>query len=217
MIINWFGQSCFKIQGDKSILVTDPFDALLGLKVPRLAADVLTISHDHGDHNNVAAVKGVTEETPHIITGPGEFEVKGIFIQGILSYHDNKQGLERGKNIIYRFEIDGINIAHLGDLGHLLMNGQIEKLEGIDILLIPVGGGPTIDAKQATEIISQLEPRIVIPMHYNLPGLKIKTKLADLNAFCKEIGICPKEKLSKLKITKKDLPTEELQVIVFEV
>jgi len=216
MNIYWYGQSFFKIEGDKSTLVTDPFDNTFGLKVPRLSADAITISHDHPDHNSYEAIKGVGENKPFIVSGPGEYEIKGILIQGVPSFHDDKEGASLGKNTIYRIEIDGITIGHLGDLGHVLANGQVEKMEGVDILLIPVGGGSTIDAKKATEIISQLEPRIVIPMHYEIPGLKTKTKLSDLSSFCKEIGVCPKEKINKFKISKKDLPQDNLQVIVME-
>jgi len=216
MIITWFGQSCFKIQGLNCTLITDPFDKSCGLKVPRLAADVVTTSHDHQDHNNVKAVKSMADSKPFIIDGPGEYEIKNIFIYGVRSYHDDKEGQERGQNIIYRVEIDGISLAHLGDLGHTLGNGQVEKLEGVDILMIPVGGTYTINAKQATEVISQLEPRIVIPMHYNIPGLKLPKKLNSVDVFCKEIGVCPKEKISKFKISKKDLPSEKMEVVILQ-
>jgi L-ascorbate metabolism protein UlaG (beta-lactamase superfamily) len=212
MIINWFGQTSFRIQGDKSVLITDPFDASFGLKVPRYSADVVTLSDSNNEHLNAEAVKGTSADSePHIISVPGEYEVKSIFIIGV------KPHGEKTNNLIYRFEIDGVTIGHLGNLDHVLSNGELERMEGVDILMIPVGGGKALNAKQATEIISQLEPRIVIPMAYNIPGLKTKEKLDDLNAFCKEIGVCPKEKMAKFKVTKKDLPAEDLQVIVFEV
>lgn len=212
MIINWFGQTSFRIQGDKSVLVTDPFDNTLGLKVPRLAADVVTISNPADEHLNAEAVKGTANDmAPFIVSGPGEFEFKSIFVTGI-----QPQG-EAGSAVIYRIEIDGISLAHLGGLNRALINGEIEKLEGVDILLIPVGGGGALNAKQATEVISQLEPRLVIPMAYNIPGLKLKNKVDAADAFCKEIGICPKEHVSKFKISKKDLPQEDLQVVMFEV
>ena len=213
MIITWFGQSCFRLQGDSSTLVTDPYDQSLGLRLPRLTADLVTVSHDHHDHNNVAAVKGMDGNAPFTITMPGEYEVKGTFVYGIPAFHDSKQGAERGPNIIYRIEMDGITLAHLGDLGHLLTNGEVEKLEGVDILMIPVGGFYTIDANQATEIISQLEPRLVIPMHYQLPGLKVG-KLDDVKAFCKEMGVTINGTEQKLKVTKRDLPQEDMKVVV---
>lgn len=216
MIITWFGQACFKIQGQNSTLVTDPFDKSYGLKVPRLASDIVTTSHGHNDHNNTKVVKGISDTNPFIIDGPGEYEVKNILVQGIRSFHDDKEGAERGSNIIYRIEIDGVSIAHLGDLGHSLANGQIEKLEGIDILMIPVGGTYTINAKQSTEVISQLEPRIVIPMHYNLKGLKLPKKIDGISSFCKEFGACPTEEINKFKISKKDLPSGEMKVVILQ-
>ena len=216
MIISWFGQSCFKIQGEKTTIVTDPFDKTYGLKVPRLAADIITVSHTHNDHNNIKAVKGITEEKPFVVQGAGEYEIKNVFIYGVVSYHDDQQGKEKGSNTIYRFEIDGVSIAHLGDLGHTLSNGQIEKLEGVDILIVPVGGTYTINSKQAVEVISQIEPRIVIPMHYNISGLKMKNKIANVTDFCKEFGACPTEEIDKLKITKKDLPQQDLKVIILK-
>ncbi len=216
MIISWFGQSSFKIEGEKVTLVTDPFDEACGLKVPRLAADIVTISHDHHDHNNVGAVKGMGEDKPFVITEPGEYEVKNAFIYGLPTYHDNENGKSRGANIVYRIEIDGISLAHLGDLGHVLEDGDIEKLEGIDVLMIPVGGADTIDAKVASQIISQVEPRVVIPMHYKIKGLKTKTELDSLDKFCKEIGVCPAEELSKFKLTKKDLPQDNMKVVVLQ-
>jgi len=214
MIINWFGASCFKLQGDQVTLVTDPFDSATGLKLPRLAADIVTVSHDHHDHNNIAAVKGSGDKNPFVIDQPGEYEIKNTFVYGISTFHDNQQGKERGKNIVYRIEIDGLTIVHLGDLGHLLENGQTERLAGVDILLIPVGGNDTINAKQAAEIISQLEPRIVIPMHYDLPGLQ--SKLDSVTTFCKELGVSATDTVDKFKITKKDLPQDNLQVIILQ-
>lgn len=127
MNIYWYGQSCFKIEGDKSTLVTDPFSKDFGLRIPRLAADVVTISHDHADHNNIEAVKGMNDDEPFVITNPGEYEVNNIFIYGISSYHDNQGGKEYGRNTIYRFDIDGIRIAHLGDIGHALESNQLER------------------------------------------------------------------------------------------
>jgi len=213
MIITWQGHSCFKIQdktgSDGLTLVTDPYDKSIGLKLPNFEADVITVSHDHKDHNNVGALRG----TPHIIDSAGEYDIKGIMVEGVLSYHDNSHGTERGNNIIYRIEMDDITLCHLGDLGHVLDNKQLERLEGVDILFIPVGGKYTIDAKQAVEVISQIEPRIVIPMHYKTPGVEMG--LDDLDKFIKELGIAP-TKEEKLKISKKDLPQEDMELVVLE-
>jgi len=139
---------------------------------------------------------------------------KEVLIEGIDSYHDSQQGKERGNNIIYRIEIDDISVVHLGDLGDVLDSAQLEKLAGTDILLIPVGGKYTIDAKKAVEVISQIEPRIVIPMHYKTEGVKID--LDPLDKFIKEIGVAPSYE-EKLKISKKDLPQEDMELVILSI
>lgn len=211
MIITWLGHSCFKLQdkigADGVTLITDPYSKETGLKLPSLEADLVTVSHDHDDHNNVSAVKG----NPRVISCAGEYDVKGVFVEGIDSFHDETKGGKRGGNIIYRIEIDDISVAHLGDLAHTLDNTELEKLVGIDILLIPVGGNYTLDAKKAVEVISQIEPRMVIPMHYRHPDLKIE--LDDLEKFIKELGVVPTHE-EKLKISKKDLPAEEMELVI---
>lgn len=221
MYITWLGQSCFKISAkggsasdnkDQEInLITDPFSPDIGLKLPRnLTADIVTVSHDHFDHNYTAGVAG----DPFVISQPGEYEIKNFFIYGIPSFHDNKKGAERGNNIIYRIEAEGLSIVHLGDIGHILSDEEVEKLDNVDVLLIPIGGNYTIGVKEAEEIINQLEPRIVIPMHYKIPGLKVD--IDPLDKFAKEMGVGKKEALPKLKISKKDLPQEETQIIILE-
>ena len=211
MIITWQGHSCFKIQDkqgtDGITLVTDPFDKETGLKVPNFEADIITVSHNHHDHNNTGALRG----TPFIINSPGEYDCKDVLIQGIDSFHDENKGADRGHNTIYRIEIDDISISHLGDLAHSLDNDQLEKLSGTDILIVPVGGKYTLDAKKAVEVISQIEPRIVIPMHYQVEGLKFD--LEPLDKFIKEIGIKPTYE-EKLKISKKDLPQEDMELVI---
>ena len=211
----WYGQSCFRIEGEQAIVVTDPFGKDYGLRLPRWTADIVTVSHAHGDHNNIEAVKGTeTTQQPFVITDPGEYETRGCFIYGIPAFHDESKGSERGRNIIYRIEMDGVSITHLGDLGHELEPEQLERLEGTDILLLPVGGVYAIDGKTATKVVNQIEPRVIIPMHYKIPGLKTSKPLEGLDAFCKEIGICPAESLTKYKIAKKDLPQEDMQVVL---
>lgn len=214
MIITHIGHSCFKIQdkigADGITLVTDPYDQKIGLKEPNFEADIVTVSHDHYDHNNTKALKG----NPHIINMAGEYDIKGISIAGVESYHDNEKGKKRGQNIIYRFEVDGISITHLGDLCHTLENKQLEVLVGTDILLIPVGGKYTLDAKKAVEIISQIEPRIIIPMHYKSKGVKID--IDEIDKFINEIGIKPTEE-ERLKINKKDLPSEDMEMVILKI
>lgn len=214
MLLTWLGHSCFKLQDkvgpDGVTLVTDPYDKEIGFKVPNFEADIVTVSHDHHDHNNVSALRG----TPYLISSAGEYDVKGVVVQGVESYHDEKTGKDRGLNIIYRIEIDDISVSHLGDLGHQLEDKQLEVLVGTDILLIPVGGKFTIDAKKAVEVIAQVEPRIVIPMHYALPGLTVKD-LDGVDKFIKELGLKPSEE-DKLKISKKDLPVEDMELVVMK-
>lgn len=215
MIITWLGQSAFKLQdklsADGVTVVTDPYGKETGLKMPSFDADIVTVSHDHADHNNVDALRG----NPFIIDCAGEYDTRGILIEGIDSYHDEEEGKVRGNNIIYRIEIDDISIVHLGDLGHVLSNEQLEKLVGTDILLVPVGGKFTLDAKKAVEVISQIEPRIVIPMHYKIDGLAYED-FDSIEKFIKELGIEPSRE-EKLKITKKDLPQEEMELVILSV
>jgi len=212
MQITSLGHSAFRFQGktvaDLVSVVTDPYKTeKVGLKMPRVEADIVTISHDHDDHNNLEAIKG----EPFVIRGAGEYEFKGVYVDGISSCHDDAKGAKRGENIIYRFEIEDIVISHLGDLGAELDDKQLERLEGTDILLIPVGGVYTIDAQKAVSIINQVEPRIVIPMHYKVPGLKFD--LDPVEKFLKAIAIKPRHE-EKLKISKKDLPQDDMEVIV---
>lgn len=214
MIITWQGHSCFKIQDkigpDGVTLVTDPFNKEIGLKVPNFEADIVTVSHDHDDHNNIGALRG----NPFVINCAGEYDFKGVLVEGIDSYHDESKGEKRGINVIYRFEVEDVSIVHLGDLGNSLDNTQLEKLAGTDILLIPVGGKYTLDAKKAVEVISQIEPRIVIPMHYKTEGVKID--IDPIDKFIKEIGVTPTYE-EKLKISKKDLPQEDMELVILSI
>lgn len=217
MYITYLKHSSFKFQdktGPEGItLITDPFDSkYVGLKMPSVEADIVTVSHDHKDHSNLSAIKG----SPFTVNLPGEYDVKGVSILGIESFHDMKQGKERGRNVIFRFEIDGIVVSHLGDLGHVLDNKQLHGLVGTDILLIPVGGKYTLDAKKAVEVISQIEPRIVIPMHYKVKGMTADFKDIDgVDKFIKELGIKPTYE-EKVKISKKDLPQDEMELVIME-
>ena len=215
MQIQWLGQSHFKIQtknnGDDIIIAIDPYDKDYGLKVSRFQADILLISHNHNDHNNVQSIMG----EPFIIDCPGEYETKGVFIYGIPTWHDDQGGKDRGAITMYKITTENIDIAFLSDLGHKLDDKQLDKLGNVDILMIPVGGTFTIDAKTANDIIGDIEPRIIIPMHYNLPGLKFKSgkKLDGIDKFLK-ISSLPIEKSDKLKITKKDLLQEQTKIVV---
>lgn len=149
MDIYWYGQACFKLKGKNATVVTDPFyPDFVGLKLPKdLAADLSLISHDHKDHSNAEAVSG----NPLVVAGPGEYDVKGVAVNGVSVFHDTSNGSERGKNTVYNIGIDGLSIVHLGDLGHILSEEQVQEIGATDILLVPVGGVYTIDAKAAAE------------------------------------------------------------------
>lgn len=214
MYISWLGHSCFKIEaktnGESITVVIDPYEDSVGLKLPRVKADIVLVTHEHFDHNAVESLKG----EPTVIRGAGEYEVKKVVVYGVPTYHDSSNGSERGTNTCYRIDAEDLSVVHLGDLGHPLTNDQLELLEDVDILLIPVGGTYTIDAKQAGQIVSQIEPRIVIPMHYAVPGLKFE--LDPVEKFLKEMGAQKAEVIDKLKITKKELMTEGTKVIVLK-
>ncbi len=210
MDIYWYGQACFKLKGKQSEVLIDPYDpAVIGLKLPKdLEADCILVTHQHPDHNFVGAAVG----KPMVFSGPGEYEVKGTVITGIDALHDNSQGSERGKNIIFHVLIDGLNVVHLGDLGQKkLTEDQLTQIGQTDILLIPVGSIFTIDAKDAAEIVAQLEPTIIIPMHYGLPGMKFN--LDPVEKFLKEMGEEGAEPVNKLSVTREKLP-EEPEVII---
>ncbi|MBU1038882.1 MBL fold metallo-hydrolase [Patescibacteria group bacterium] len=217
MVIQWFGQSCFKIQakpgpGQEVTVIFDPFDPKrVGLKLPKLVGDIVVVTHDHFDHNYTEGVTG----QPFLINGPGEYEFKGAFLYGLPAWHDDQEGRERGAITMCFLEVEGLSVAHLGDLGQSeLTSQQMELLEGVDILLLPVGGNYTIDGKKAASIVNQIEPRIIIPMHYKLPGLKVEIEGVD--KFVKEVGFKPST-MDKLKIVKKDLPQEDSQLILLTV
>lgn len=211
MDILWYGQACFKLKGKNASVIIDPFDPeFTGLKVPKeFEADIVLKTHDHQDHNNVLAVSG----TPRIFEGPGEYESKSVVVTGISSFHDDSKGSERGLNTIYNVMIDGLNIVHLGDLGQSsLTEDQVNEIGVVDILLIPVGSIYTIDAKAAASIVAQLEPKIIIPMHYGgIPGLKFP--LDPVDKFLKEMGAENTAPIAKLFISKDKL-SEEPQVIL---
>lgn len=211
MDISWYGQSCFRIKGKIAAVVMDPFDAdYVGLKKVKQSADIVTVSHEHEDHNNVDVIEG----EPFVISGAGEYEVKGVRIQGILTYHDPKQGKERGRNTMYVIEIDGMYVLHCGDLGHELSTEQLEDMPDIDIMMVPVGGVYTIDPAVAMKVIAQVEPKVVVPMHYKIPGLKFD--LGTLDDFVHVYGKTSVTPVSKYSITKDKLPENE-ELVVLEV
>jgi len=213
MQINWFGQACFRIQekigSENIVIITDPFGKSCGLKVPKLDADIITVSQEHPEHGNLEGLK----DKPFIVKCAGEYDVKGVLIEGIDSQSGQSQSRSPGGNIIYRLELNGVSIVHLGGLGHELDEKQMEKIASPDILLIPVGGGRMIGARTAVELVSRIEPRIVIPMMYKLPDLKSDIQGAE--KFIKEIGLKPRQE-EKLKLSKKDLPQDETELVILQ-
>ncbi|OGC47571.1 hypothetical protein A2886_02165 [candidate division WWE3 bacterium RIFCSPHIGHO2_01_FULL_42_13] len=212
MEISFIGHSCFKIKGKNATLVIDPYNPeKTGYKLPKLEADVVLCSHQHGDHNHIAGVDG----THYDITTAGEYEVKDVYIEGIPTFHDEKHGADRGQNIMYQITMDGLNLLHVGDLGHELSQETLEKLVEIDVLMIPVGGTYTIDAETATKVISSIEPGIVVPMHYSTKNTSgVLAALDPLQKFLDEMGVEGAKEVDKLKVSSKaDIP-EETEVIV---
>ena len=210
MDIIYLGHSSFLLRGKQTTLVTDPYEEKYGLKLPKTEADIVTVSHDHADHSASNLVQG----NPFVVKGPGEYEIKGVKIIGVDSFHDEKEGKDRGKNTIYNIQIDGINVCHLGDFGQKELSSQQQEVIGnVDILLVPTGGNYTIDAQTATEIAALLETKIVIPMHYQdgQTGLQ----LDPVDKFLKETGSEKGEKEAKLTVDKEKLPTEQ-QVVLME-
>jgi L-ascorbate metabolism protein UlaG (beta-lactamase superfamily) len=198
--INWLGHSCFRIKGNQAVIITDPFPPDLGYSLGKQTADIVTVSHQHPSHSYTEGIGG----EPKIISGPGEYEISGVLIIGIATFHDSVRGQTRGKNTVYLIEIDGITICHLGDLGHVLTSEQVEEIGDIDVLLLPVGGVSTINAAMAAEVIRQLEPKVVIPMHYKTPSLK--RELDPVEDFFKEMGVGQIEPRNKLSVSRTNLP-----------
>jgi len=207
MEISWLGHSCFQLRGKNVTLITDPFSPQLGHSLGEVNAPIVTISHNHPGHNYAGGIDG----DPRVVRGPGEYEISDVLITGVASYHDNKHGQELGRNTIYIIHMDDLVICHLGDLGHVLQEEQLEEVADADMLLVPIGGQHTINAAQAAEVISQVEPRIVIPMHYSPP---IDDTPNPLDKFCREMGIEAINPQPKLSITRSALPAETQVVIL---
>lgn len=214
MDITWYGLSCFRIREGGVTVICDPYDKkATGLALPRLKADIVTVSHNRPGHNCVEAVGG----EPKVLNGPGEYEVKNVAITGLITYHKPHGGEPPERNVAYFFDFDGFTVGHLGDLGQIPQQRQVEDLGEIDVLLVPVSGNNTLDAARITEVISLLEPKIVVPMHYRHRGLTgaLAESLEPVDKFLKELGISEPETENMLKLTKTSLP-EETQVMLLE-
>jgi len=212
MEIVWYGHSCFRfIERGMAAVVTDPFDyEIVGYEPLKLRADIVTVSHDAPGHNFVSAVKG----TSHKLTGPGEFEIGGVFITGVQTDVNQKKSGDKPRNTLFLFDFDGLTIAHLGDLNQVPLQSEVEALGTVNVALVPVGSGNGLNAAKAAEVISLLEPNIVIPMHFASPAGKLE--LDPLSKFLKEMGLATHETVPSLKLTRSGLP-DELKVVVLDV
>lgn len=208
MEIKYLGRSSFFIKSKDARIVTDPFDPKkLGLKFPKVESEIVTVSHDHPDHNNVTGVGG----TPLILNWPGQYEKQGVRVWGYSTFHDAKEGAERGKNILYKIETEGITILHCGDLGVVPDDKFIDEIGDVQILMIPVGGNYTIDSEMAIKIIKDIEPSIIIPMHYHAVD---NDGLLPVDEFLKKMGAEKAVPLEKLTLKKEDLIEEEMKVVL---
>lgn len=210
MVINYIGQSCFRIRGKETTILFDPFNSSIGKNFPKQSdISLLLVTHAHPDHNFLDGV----EKGYFLIDTPGEYDIRNVSINGIFSFHDKVKGAERGTNTIYKVDFEDIAICHLGDLGTILTEEQIQKIGNVNILFIPVGGKYTIDSHDAAEVISQIAPNIVIPMHYGNENLG----LAPVEDFLKEMGV-EKEINKTLKFTKDDFTDSQdgTKILVME-
>ncbi|HET7143801.1 MAG TPA: MBL fold metallo-hydrolase [Anaerolineales bacterium] len=213
MEITWYGHSCFRLTERNFItVVTDPYDSKkVGYDPLKLKAEIVTISHDAPGHNNSDAIKGTT----HVLTGPGEFEIGGVFITAVQTDSAGRvaKAKENIRNTIYVFDYDGITVAHLGDLQKIPTQNEIELLGTVNVALVPVGGGGSLNAAKAAEVVSMLEPNLVVPMHYSTPDTKVD--LDGLGKFIKEMGLSKQDAQPTLKVSRSSLP-DETHVVVLE-
>jgi L-ascorbate metabolism protein UlaG (beta-lactamase superfamily) len=213
MEISWLGHSCFQLRGKNVILMTDPFPPPSpivlgeGARQGKSNASIITVSHNHSMHSYVERVAG----HPRVVRGPGEYEISDVLITGVASFHDEQRGQVHGRNTIYIIHMDDLVICHLGDLGHTLQENQLEEVADADILFVPIGGGNTLSPTQAAEVISQVEPRIVIPMHY--AATSTGEVSSELTKFCREMGVETIEPQPKLLVTRNSLPLE-MQIVL---
>jgi len=211
MEITWYGHSCYRLtERNYATVVTDPFDhKTVGYDALKLKAEIVTVSHEASGHSYSDAVKGAT----HVLTGAGEFEIGGVFITAVQTAGAGRKNKDNIRNILYVFDYDGITVAHLGDMQEVPPQNEVEALGTVNVLLVPVGGGSGLNAAKAAEVVSLLEPNIVIPMHYATPDTKVN--LDSLNKFLKEMGLGKIESLPSLKVTRSSLP-DETKVVVLD-
>jgi len=208
--ITWLGLSCFRIKGKEVVVITDPYHPSLGYSLNKLQADIVTLSHSHPGHSYTASITSEFKA----ISGPGEYELKNIFITGISTFHDSEQGSKLGKNTAYLIEFEGLKLCHLGDIGHLPDTEQMEAFRDIDVLLLPVGGITTISGVTAAEIVRHLSPKFAIPMHYKIPSLTKDMESAD--RFFKELGVKEIASQPRFSLNRSTLSPDSTKVIVLD-
>lgn len=205
--IRWFGHNCFRIRAREAIVLMDPVGKKTGYSPSKQTADIVTVSHGDPESNNVQMVKPEYA----LIDGPGEYELHGVFISGMRTYHDKEKGAERGYNTIFELDIDGLRIVHLGDLGHELDDNAVETLSNVDILFAPAGGGPMLSPAEVAEVIGALSPKMVIPMQYRTASGD--TKLEEVSEFCRHLSMEMPEPVDKLTVKPSDL-SDQMQVVL---
>jgi L-ascorbate metabolism protein UlaG (beta-lactamase superfamily) len=210
MEITWLGHSCFKIKGKQATIITDPFSPSTGYSLGKASANIVTVSHAHSDHSNSSGVAG----NPKVISRPGEYEIAGVLIIGLSTFHDAVKGADRGKNTVFVLETEELSICHLGDLGQPLTDSQIEEIGKVDVLMIPVGGVVTINATTAAAMVRKMEPKIVLPMHYKTS--LFQGDLEPVEAFLREFGAEQTVPQPKLNVNKNNLPlTTQVTLLEF--
>lgn len=208
MEITWYGRACFRLRGRDATVITDPCPPSTGFVAGKHDVDLLTISHAHADHAYTRSITaGLT------LTRPGEYEFHDLLASGVRTFHDGSGGSERGENMVFTIEVDGVHICHLGDLGHLLTEEQITEIGPVDVLLVPVGGNFTLSPAEAAEVVSQISPKLVIPMHYALDGAS--TDLQGPEKFLNEMAVTEPLRQPKAQVTSTSLP-DETQVVLLE-
>jgi L-ascorbate metabolism protein UlaG (beta-lactamase superfamily) len=206
----WYGQTCFRLSGQNSIsIVTDPYPPDVGLSLPKLEADIVTVSHRNASCGYLAAVQSPLK----LLDGPGEYEISGVFITGVSSFADSSRGRVRGPNTVFAFDFDGMTICHLGRLGHVPTQSQVKNLGSVNVLLVPVGGGGSLTSTQASEVIGLFEPDVVVPMQYRVPGLQ--EELDGVDHFLKEMGMEEAEGQATLKVST-SVALEETKIVLLE-
>lgn len=211
MKVKWLGHACFLLVSEEGLrIITDPYivDQNLSYSPIKEIADIVVVSHDHDDHNNVSAVQG----KPEVLKGSGLKTAKGLQFRGVATYHDTTQGEQRGTNTVFCFSLDGIKLCHLGDLGHLLSQAQVDEVGTVDILFIPVGGFYTIDAAGASQVCDQLKPKVVIPMHFRTS--QCTYPIAGVDNFLRGKKNVKRVDSSEIEFRPEELPTATEIVIL---